>query len=153
MDRVFQLGERITILPIIHGSGDCALEVRRRILARRFDCLAVPLPPSFQHDVEQAIDWLPTPTVVTQRAERRWDAPASIASDASDSELEAAADQLAELSYVPIDPCQPVIAALRIAREERMRREFIDLETERFEAYSLTLPDPYALKQIGRAHV
>lgn len=147
MDRVFQLGERITILPIIHGSGDCALEVRRRILARRFDCLAVPLPPSFQHDVEQAIDWLPTPTVVTQRAERRWDTPASITSESSESELDADADSLAELSYVPIDPCQPVIAALRIAREERMRREFIDLETERFEAYSLTLPDPYALKR------
>lgn len=153
MNRVFQLGERITVLPMIHGSGDCAIEVRRRILARRFECLAVPLPASFQHDVERAIDWLPAPTVVIQRSERRWGEPANadfgavFAADADEHDPQPQVDELSEVSYVPIDPCQPVIAALRIAREERMRRAFIDLETDRFEPYSLSLPDPYALKR------
>ena len=36
-------------------------------------------------------------------------------------------------SYVPIDPCQPVIAALRAAMAEHIPRAFIDLETARFE--------------------
>jgi hypothetical protein len=40
---------------VIHGSGDCALEARRLMLAERFDCLAVPLPASFQTDVETAV--------------------------------------------------------------------------------------------------
>ena len=52
---VLQFSDRVFCLPIIHGSGDFAIEVRRVMLSQRFDCLAVPLPPSFQHDVEQAI--------------------------------------------------------------------------------------------------
>jgi hypothetical protein len=52
-------------------------------------------------------------------------------------------------SYVPIDPCQPVILALWIASQERIATEFIDLETERFESYPGYLPDPYALKEVS----
>ena len=49
------ISPKIACLPIIHGSGDYAIEVRRRMLAARFVCLAVPLPPSFQEDVERAV--------------------------------------------------------------------------------------------------
>ena len=48
------------------GSGDFAQEVRRILLTERFDCIAVPLPPSFQTSVETAIPLLPTPTMVVQ---------------------------------------------------------------------------------------
>ena len=41
---VLQIGSKITVLPIIHGSGDFALEVRRVMLEQRFACVAVPLP-------------------------------------------------------------------------------------------------------------
>ncbi|HLJ11109.1 MAG TPA: hypothetical protein VKU82_07965, partial [Planctomycetaceae bacterium] len=61
-----KISPRISVLPVIHGSGDFALEVRRLMLERKFDCLAVPLPPSFRDDVERAIDFLPSITVVTQ---------------------------------------------------------------------------------------
>src|SRR5204863_7461087 len=64
--RFLSISPRITVLPVIHGSGDCALEVRRVMLEQKFDCLAVPLPPSFQRDVERAIEHLPAITVVTQ---------------------------------------------------------------------------------------
>ena len=37
------------------------------MLKHDFDCLAVPLPPSFQAPVEQAILNLPVPSVVFQR--------------------------------------------------------------------------------------
>ena len=51
---------------------------------------------------------------------------------------------------MPIDPCQGVIAAIRTARGERIAREFIDLETPRFEPQSAVYPDPYALKREPR---
>ena len=51
-------------------------------------------------------------------------------------------------SYVPIDPCQGVIAGLRTAIGERIAREFIDMETPRFEAITGIFPDPYALKRV-----
>jgi hypothetical protein len=44
---VFRFSERITSFPVVHGSGDYAQEVREVLLGRHFDCLAVPLPPSF----------------------------------------------------------------------------------------------------------
>ena len=134
---VLSLGPRIHVIPVIHGSGDFAVEVRRVMLERKFDCLAVPLPQSFQAEVEVAIEHLPGITVVTQAEpgefpDREWHPE-------RESETESA---LPVVSYVPVDPCQPVIAALRIALQEQIPRVFIDRETAVFEARSAGLPDP-----------
>ena len=82
-DDFLRIGERIRVLPIVHGSGDCAIRVREELLARPYDCVAVPLPPSFQDDVEEAVDALPRIAVVVQR-------------DADEDDAETA------FSYVPI---------------------------------------------------
>jgi len=67
----------------------------------------------------------------------------------ADTAVEDEADsELRTLSYVPIDPCQGVIMALRVALGERLPRKFIDLETSRFLPHSAVLPDPYALKTV-----
>jgi len=144
---VLKIGDRITALPIIHGSGDCALEVRRMMLENPFDCVAVPLPPSFRADVEFAIRGLPTATMVTQaEPPRSWNTTWSGETTPDDGEEQ---DPQRTMSYVPIDPCQGVIAALRSAIGEHVAREFIDLETERFCPRQAVLPDPYALKKIS----
>src|SRR5262249_43484133 len=96
------------------------------MLERPCDCLAVPLPPSFQGQVEAAVQRLPAVSAVVQQ---------DVGSDG--------------FSYVPIDPCQGVIAALRLALGEHVRRAFIDLETPRFEAHTAAFPDPYALKRVS----
>ncbi|MGE0759267.1 MAG: hypothetical protein AB7F89_25070 [Pirellulaceae bacterium] len=141
---VLQLGQRITLVPIIHGSADVALALRRLMLARRFDCLAVPLPPSFQRDVESAVERLPTPAVVLQRELPVFNTTWEPAADGTDAHE----DRPLTCSYVPIDPVQPVIAALRSAMGERIARRFIDLETNRYEPLTASLPDPYALKTV-----
>ncbi|MEQ9071657.1 MAG: hypothetical protein RLO18_33285, partial [Gimesia chilikensis] len=61
-----KISPSISVLPLIHGSGDFAIEVRRVMLNNDFDCLAVPLPASFQEDVERAITFLPSITAVLQ---------------------------------------------------------------------------------------
>lgn len=143
MDPLLKIGQNIWALPVIHGSGDFALEVRRTMLEHRFDCVAVPLPASFQSDVEQAIGHLPVPSIVVQIeresrvAEREWTADAC-----EDDDLDR------DVSYVPVDPCQAVITALRIAIGEHIPRAFIDLETSPFEPQTAVLPDPYALKRV-----
>lgn len=144
LDDVLKLSSRITALPVIHGSGDFAMEVRRIMLEHRFDCLAVPLPPSFQEDVESAIGMLPTPAVVLQREAAGYNTEWT--PDTHEEEDEALEG---DCSFVPIDPCQPVISALRVAMGEHLRREFIDLETSPFEPYSEPLPDPYSLKKVA----
>ena len=139
--KVLRLSEQLLALPVVHGSADCALEVRRIMLNNSFDCLAVPLPPSFQAETEQLITELPKPGIVIQR-----EVPDYMRHWAPDQDDETSQDSA--LSYVPIDPCQPVIMALRIALGEHMRREYIDLETATFEPQTAVLPDPYALKKV-----
>src|SRR5262249_26268785 len=102
-DDFLRIGPHVRVLPIIHGSGDFAIRVREELLSRPYDCVAVPLPPSLQDEVEAAVERLPQISIVVQR-------------DANGDGF----------SYVPIDPCQGVIAALRLAQGERIQREFID---------------------------
>jgi hypothetical protein len=132
-DDFLAISPRIRVLPIVHGSGDCAVRVRAELLDRPCDCLAVPLPPSFQEEVEAAVLRLPVISAVVQR--------------------DAAAPEGTEegFSYVPIDPCQGVIAALRLALGEHIPRAFIDRETPWFEAGVSVFPDPYALKRVSAA--
>jgi hypothetical protein len=126
-DQFFALSDRVRVLPVVHGSADYALAVRDRILgaARRFDCIAIPLPATLQSDVEAAVDQLPVISCVLQSGE----------SGGS--------------SYVPIDPAQPVIHAIRIARQERIPVRFIDLELDDYRAEPARYPDPYALKVLS----
>lgn len=148
VSQVLQLGRNITILPVIHGSGDFAVEVRRLMLNHKFDCLAVPLPPSFRNEVESAVELLPQVSVVLQR-----EGAQSFASPGYDPTGDANGTPQAEYqgraSYVPIDPCQPVIAALRIALQERIARVWIDPETDHYQPRAAVLPDPYALKRVS----
>ena len=143
-----KIGPHVTALPVVHGSGDFAWEVRRIMSGTKFDCLAVPLPASFQHETEQAILDLPALGVVVQNdyatmrdswREKDW----------NETEGEGADDDQAGASYVPVDPCQPVIAAIRTAMGERMPCHFIDRETSQYESYSRTLPDAFALKKVS----
>ncbi len=132
---VLRFSEKITAFPVLHGSGDFALEVRRLMLQEPFDCVALPLPPSFQACVEEAVTYLPAITAVVQR------------STAWSPEQETGREE-GLISYVPVDPCQPVIMALRVALQERIPRAFIDLETDSFVPYAAAFPDPYALKRV-----
>ena len=139
-----KLGSKITCLPVVHGSADCAHAVRRRMLEGGFDCLAVALPESFRSSVLEAIQLLPTPSMVLQRPlpdyGQSWD---------GNSESDSSSDASVAWSYVPIDPCQSVIMGLRFAMEERLAMKFIDLETNEFQPQSTVLPDPYALKTVS----
>ncbi|HWL07600.1 MAG TPA: hypothetical protein VNQ76_04285 [Planctomicrobium sp.] len=145
MHDVLQFSPQVSCLPVVHGSGDFAVEVRRVMLSEKFDCVAVPLPASFQEAVEQGIQHLPNITIAVQSetgpfSSNDW------TPDSSHEEQEEATSRVC--SYVPIDPCQPVIAALRLADQERIARAYIDLEVEQYELHEEVMPDPYALKQV-----
>ena len=143
IDDVLRLSPRIVALPVLHGNGDFAIAVRRLMAKERFDCVAVPLPPTFQADVEAAIDRLPAISLVVQRS-----SPWAPGSGELGSGSGADPDADGTVSYVPVDPCQAVIAALRSALEERVPRAFVDLETDPFMPYAAVFPDAYALKRV-----
>ena len=137
------ISDKTLAVPVIHGSGDFAIAVRRVMLEHHVDCLAVPLPPSFQSDTESALQHLPGTTLVLQHESTRFDATDWTPDQHGDDD-----HAPARASYVPIDPCQPVIAALRTAVGEHITRAFIDPETNPWEPISAVLPDAYALKRV-----
>ncbi len=139
MNPVLKMSDRISCLPVVHGSGDFAIQVRETMLGEAFDCLAVPLPESFQHDVEQGVAHLPNITIVVQDESTGFSTEWSPEGNDQDEK---------KASYVPVDPCQPVIAAIRLAMQEHLPRFFIDLEVESFEVQTDLFPDPYALKRV-----
>ncbi len=161
LSNFLRFSERVWVLPVIHGSGDFSVEVRRVMLSQEFDCLAVPLPPTFQRHVEEAVADLPKLSLVVQPEPlkfRPWMGESNVElmddqlsdeqqnplSDDDDDD-----DEMRACSYVPIDPCQPVIAALRIAMQEHIPRAFIDLETAEFVSLAAFYPDPYPVKQVS----
>ncbi len=126
-----QLSSRVTVLPIIHGSGDMAQEVRETLMAAPWDCLALPLPPSVERPLERAIEALPRIHLVIL-----------------DEPAEAGAPTV---SFVPVDPCQPIIMAIRNVMAEGTARAYIDREVDAFEPAAYLAPDPYALKAVSVA--
>ena len=118
---IFCLSDRIRLLPVIPGSGHFARVIRQRILTETCDCVAVALPPEFQVPVEQGIKRLPNITLCSK--------------DEPDGAV----------NYVPIDPAQPIVMALRIAQQEGIARSFVDWSVASYETRHQVFPDSFAL--------
>ncbi len=158
---LLRIGPHVALLPVVHGSGQFSLTVRRWMLEQAFDCVAVPLPPSFRGPVEEAVLDLPRPSIVIQPpmsdfdpADTTWtpesDSSWHPESDADDFDDDDDDDQDAvPVSFVPVDPCQPVIMAIRAAMGEHIPREYIDLETDRFMPHATVMPDPFAVRHVS----
>ncbi|MEQ8768454.1 MAG: hypothetical protein RL885_31405 [Planctomycetota bacterium] len=117
--------DNICCVPSIHGRAAFAREVRKLFLAHRFDVVAVELPPSLQKPVREAANALPNICAVTYREPEGTDV------------------------YVPMDPCDSIIEAIRLAQRERTRLELIDAEVPDFQGGEVVLPDEYALTRLG----
>ncbi|MEX5214124.1 MAG: hypothetical protein NW703_08155 [Nitrospiraceae bacterium] len=136
-ERALRLSGRITLLPLVHGSGDMAQEVRETLIMRRWDCLAVPLPPSAADAVETGLSELPAIHLAVVEEPLG----AAGTTDATGPAV----------SFIPIDPCQAVVMGLRVAIGEGVPCEYIDREVTIFESESIAAPDPYALKTVSLA--
>ncbi|MDH5427517.1 MAG: hypothetical protein OEZ05_13465 [Nitrospirota bacterium] len=127
-ESIFTLSPQIQVLPIVHASGDMAQTVRDLMVSQEIDCLALPLPPSVESLVEEGVATLPVISLVV--------CPEQASEDAS------------SCSYVPIDPCQPVIMGIRVAMGEGIARAYIDREVAAFQPTPWVGPDPYVLKSV-----
>jgi hypothetical protein len=119
--------ERITLLPVFHGRLEFAVAVRRALLADPPDVVAVELPGTWREPVLQAVNRLPLLSVVL--GEEREGAHA----------------------FLAVEPCDPIVEALRTARELGLPVELIDLDVEHHPAVREALPDSYALARLGFA--
>lgn len=136
----------IDAVPLIHGELAFAMAVRERMLSKRYRAIAVELPPSLEPFVWDGIDRLPLIHAVIYR-EREWERGATWSPE-SDGD-HGGGDTSIRAWYTPIDPCDGIIEALRIARGERTPVHFVDAEVEQFAGRSLSLPDAHAIHTLG----
>ena len=148
---VFSLGNWLTLIPVVHGSAAYASALRKELLSRSFDALAVPLPESFSEEVIRGVERLPALSMVVRRNALAQDAIEDTARwdrDLGDRDLgdQDLPESMPRGTYVPIDPCQALIAAIRMALGERIALEWIDSEGDSIENHSPVIADCYAIR-------
>ncbi len=119
----------IDCVPVIHGRCIFAQEVRKIFLQKSYQCIAIELPNSLKNSVIEAVQKLPTISAVLY--------------------LESYKNLEKQYCYVPIEPGEGIMEAIRLGLEERLPTEFIDMEMEVYEPYSPALPDEYAVGHLG----
>ena len=122
---------RVECLPLVHGRLAFATLARRRLLEDRFDAVAVELPPSLRPQLLEGLELLPSVSVVLYREQPDF------------------LDPGAPAWYVPVQPGDGIIEALRVARSERLPSHFVDAEVEGFVGRPVVLPDSHAAPGMG----
>lgn len=115
----------ITFWPIFHSRMEFAAEVRLGLLADPPDVVAVELPGTWREPILRAVNRLPFLSLVLSEE-----------GDAAES-------------FLPVEPHDPIIEALRTARELGIPVELIDLDVDRYPRVPEAIPDPYAVRSLG----
>ena len=120
---------RFRYLPVAPGRMEFALEVRRAILASRPDVVAVELPATLEDLYLKALDRLPQISVIFYNG----------------VEYNTGEDTV----YVPVEPADPFVEAIRTAREIGAQVVFADPDSTERPHIPDTYPDTYALTSIS----
>lgn len=118
--------ENVRFVPIIHNKVEFALEVRRQFAAFKPEILAVEYPSTLEAKVLEGIERLPLLSVVFYEQENN-----------------------NTFMYLPLEPTDGQVEAIRLAREKKLPIYFIDRDTEGYPMYRRPVPDPYSIKTVG----
>lgn len=121
-----QLDTSIEVLPILHGRAEFSRQLRSICLSRKFDCIAVDLPGVFEPFLTEAVEALPIIETIVAR------------------------DRATEkLFYLPIDPCDATIEAIRQSFQYHIPFFTTGYPSCVTESPLPELPDEYALATLG----
>jgi hypothetical protein len=118
---------RFTYFPVVPGRLEFAMEVRRAILRDRPQVVALELPTTLQQAYLRAVDRLPEISVIFYPDDKEED----------------------RAIYVPVEPADPFIEAIRSAGEIDAEIVFADPDSGERPHLRDAYPDPYALQHIG----
>ncbi len=116
--------------PVLPGRLEFAIELRRALMQARPQVVAVELPASLQEAYLTAVDRLPQFTVILYPDE-------------------SADDEDAAAIYIPVEPTDPFIEAIRTAREINAEILFIEPDLAPKPHLQDYAPDPYSIHFIG----
>ncbi len=118
---------RFTYFPVVPGRLEFALEVRRAVLRSRPQVVALELPTTLQQAYLRAVARLPEMSVIFY---------------AEDGEEDRAV-------YVPVEPADPFVEAIRTAQEIGAELLFTDPDTGQRPHLKDDYPDTYAIRHTG----
>ena len=127
----------VWVLPVLHYRVEYAQLVVEACRELEPDAIAVELPQAMQTSVLTAVDRLPFLSILRF-------APEGAARPALE---DAGAD--APTGYLLVEPADPIVEALRQARERRISAQCIDANLFEYPDRHDRLPDPYAAMRIG----
>jgi hypothetical protein len=119
--------KNIYIIPTFHSRIEFAKLVQIALFKVFPDVIAVELPENVREEVIEGIERLPYLSLIGY------------------------ADTLnpKKMNFIPIDPGDSIIEALRLGLEYNIPIEFIDLSVKDYEAPNIKLPDDYSINHIG----
>jgi hypothetical protein len=117
--------KNIRLVPILHNMMEFAMEVRRQFEEFRPDHVAVEYPDTLEEKILQGVKRLPLLSVVYYEE-----------TDGS-------------LIYLPLEPTDGQVEAIRLGLSKGLPVHFIDRDTEGYPLDFSPMPDPYAVKRIG----
>jgi hypothetical protein len=118
----------ITYLPVVPGRIEFALRVRRYLLEHRPRVVAVELPWSLEESYLAALDRMPVLSVIV------------IPEQGHEEE---------RATYIPVEPGDPFVEALRTARELDAEILFLEPPTYEKPHVSDSYPEPYTIETVG----
>jgi hypothetical protein len=121
---------RFTYLPVVPGRLEFAIEVRQAILRDRPQVVALELPITLQRHYVRAVARLPEMSVIFYPDET-------------------ARDDAERAIYVPVEPADPFVEAIRTANETGADVVFADPDSGERPHLKDAYPDPYSIRHIG----
>ncbi len=131
---------RFSYVPVVPGRMEFAIEVRRRILAERPEVVAIELPETLEDLYLDAIRRLPQISVIFYN-------DTTLGGKAAESVYSQRADEDRSV-YLPVEPADPFVEAIRSAQEIGARVVFADPDSTERPHVPDTYPDSFALKTI-----
>jgi hypothetical protein len=117
--------KNVRLVPVVHNKVEFALEVRRQFSSFRPEILAVEYPATIGERILEGVQRLPLLSVVYYEEDDH------------------------TFTYLPLEPTDGQVEAVRLAVSKELPVHFIDRDTEGYPRDRTPMPDPYAIKTIG----
>jgi len=125
--------------PVVPGRMEFAVAVREALLADRPKVVAVELPSECEQGVLRAVDRLPQISALMYPHQQ----------EPGENEGEEEDDSTYQMLYVPIEPCDPFVEAVRTAREIGAEVVFIEPSLGDRPHVAGAYPDTYSVHRLG----
>jgi hypothetical protein len=115
----------IRLVPILHNRVEFAIEVRDQFASFQPEIVAVEYPPTIGEKVLEGVKRLPLLSVVYYEEDDH------------------------TFIYLPLEPTDGLVEAVRLALSKNLPIYFIDRDTEGYPIERTPMPDPYSIRRIG----